>query len=117
MFRCAGRYHLLFCILFICIARPVYAQNFVFAQLNGSPMNTKGWNLAGEAHLVNIVDSLNTELLLCSGFNSVGPYFLINRLTFLSVKNGLPNSIFACMMELVQMVLHFVFWMCRPPDM
>ncbi|HEY4965262.1 MAG TPA: hypothetical protein VII28_02640, partial [Puia sp.] len=75
MFRCAGRYHLLFCILFICIARPVYAQNFVFAQLNGSPMNTKGWNLAGEAHLVNIVDSLNTELLLCSGFNSSGAIF------------------------------------------
>jgi gliding motility-associated-like protein len=38
-------------------------------------MNTSGWNLQGEAHLTNIVDSLNTELLLCSGFNSSGAAF------------------------------------------
>ena len=75
MFRATGRYQILTCLFLICATRPVSAQNFVFAQLTGSPMNTKGWNLAGEAHLTDIVDSQSTELLLCSGFRSSGAIF------------------------------------------
>ena len=34
-------------ILFILISRYEYAQNYVFGQLTGNPLNTTGWNLTG----------------------------------------------------------------------
>ena len=34
-------------ILFILISRYDYAQNYVFGQLTGNPLNTTGWNLTG----------------------------------------------------------------------
>jgi gliding motility-associated-like protein len=36
-------------ILFILISRYDYAQNYVFGQLTGNPLNTTGWNLTGAA--------------------------------------------------------------------
>ena len=75
MFRATGRYQILICLFLICATRPVSAQSFVFAQLTGSPMNTTGWNLAGLAHVQHLVYTDNSELLLCSGFNSSGAAF------------------------------------------
>ena len=75
MFRATGRYQILICLFLICATRPVSAQNFVFAQLTGAPMNTTGWNLAGLAHIQHLVYTDNSELLLCSGFNASGAAF------------------------------------------
>ena len=36
-------------LLFILISRYDYAQNYVFGQLTGNPLNTTGWNLTGAA--------------------------------------------------------------------
>jgi gliding motility-associated-like protein len=36
-------------ILFILISQYEYAQNYVFGQLTGNPLNTTGWNLTGAA--------------------------------------------------------------------
>lgn len=52
------------------------SQNYVFAQLNGSPMKTSGWNLTGDARVANITDTNYDELLLCSSiYNSNGAAF------------------------------------------
>jgi PKD repeat protein len=40
-------------------------QNYVFAQLTGTPMNTAGWNLAGDAHVTNVIGSADSEMLIC----------------------------------------------------
>jgi PKD repeat protein len=44
-------------------------QTYVFAQLSGTPMNTNGWNLAGDAQVTNLIGSADTELLLCPAIN------------------------------------------------
>jgi gliding motility-associated-like protein len=75
MSRGKGRYHFLFFLFLMNSTRPVFAQNFVFAQLTGAPMNTAGWNLQGEAHVTTILGPTNSEILLCSGFNSSGAVF------------------------------------------
>ena len=36
-------------LLFLLISRYDYAQNYVFGQLTGNPLNTTGWNLTGAA--------------------------------------------------------------------
>jgi gliding motility-associated-like protein len=40
------------------------AQTYVFAQLSGSPMNTKGWNLQGSAKVSNILNNDMSEMML-----------------------------------------------------
>ena len=52
-------------LLLLLLRIPATGQNYVFAQLTGAPMNTTGWNIAGDARLGNILDSGNTELILC----------------------------------------------------
>ena len=42
------------------------AQTYVFARLDGIPMNTTGWTLNGEAAVKNVAFTNNSELLLCS---------------------------------------------------
>lgn len=42
-----------------------YGQTFVFAQLQGAPANTTGWNLGGFARVGNIISSDNSEIILC----------------------------------------------------
>lgn len=58
-FRC-----LLFCLLLMGAGDTAVCQNYIFAQLTGTPMNTTGWNLSGDAHVTNIIGSADTELLL-----------------------------------------------------
>lgn len=55
---------LLFICLIISANKPVFCQTYVFAQLNGIPMNTKGWNLVGDAHVGNVTGSADSELIL-----------------------------------------------------
>jgi len=43
-----------------------FGQNYIFAQLNGTPLNTSGWNLQGNAAVTNVTGTGNSELLLCS---------------------------------------------------
>jgi len=50
-------------------------QNYVFAQLKGSPLNTSGWNLKGDARVTNVIDNGNSELLLCSSRGVSGAAF------------------------------------------
>jgi Bacterial lectin/PKD domain/CHU_C Type IX secretion signal domain len=53
-----------------------FSQNYVFAQLTGAPMNTKGWNLTGDAQVANVIDSNYDELRLCPAVdNSNGAAF------------------------------------------
>lgn len=62
----------LICLLWFCLAtgacKEAVCQNYVFAQLTGSPMNTTGWNLQGYASLGNLVGFPgfgDSELVLC----------------------------------------------------
>jgi len=52
-----------------------YGQNYVFAQLTGSPMNTNGWSLQGDARVTNVTGIDNSELLLCSTGGASGAAF------------------------------------------
>ncbi|MDP3665505.1 MAG: gliding motility-associated C-terminal domain-containing protein [Sediminibacterium sp.] len=54
---------LLICILFF--HSSANAQTYVFAQLNGSPVNTAGWNFQGAATIRNLLYNDNSEILLC----------------------------------------------------
>ena len=60
---------------FIVMGRPGVAQNYVFAQMNGIPLNTNGWNLAGNAQVLSVTSPNRSELLLCSGFYTSGAAF------------------------------------------
>lgn len=51
-------------------------QNYVFAQLTGTPMNTTGWNLSGDARVGSVVGNDNSELILTrSAVNDAGAAF------------------------------------------
>jgi gliding motility-associated-like protein len=56
---------LLFFYLIFCIDKEAVSQKYVFAQLTGTPMNTTGWNLQGDARVTNVVGVADSELLLC----------------------------------------------------
>gem|GEM_PF-481645 len=52
------------------------AQTYVFARLDGIPMNTTGWSLKGEAAVKDVAFTDKSELLLCSAKkNSSGAVF------------------------------------------
>lgn len=52
------------------------AQQYVFAQLKGSPVNTSGWNFAGSARVANVVNNDNSEVLLTPAIaNTSGAVF------------------------------------------
>ena len=56
---------LLFWFLIIGAGKSAVCQNYVFAQLTGTPMNTAGWNLAGDAHVGNILGTADSEMIIC----------------------------------------------------
>lgn len=59
---------LFFACIFLSVAQ---AQSFTFAQLTGSPVNTAGWNLTGNAVVGNSpVGGGNSEIILTGPFNS-----------------------------------------------
>lgn len=51
------------------------AQNYVFARLGGSPVNTNGWNLQGAARIGNIVYNDQSEVIVCPVNGSSGAIF------------------------------------------
>jgi gliding motility-associated-like protein len=54
-------------ILFILISQYEYAQNYVFGELTGNPLNTIGWNLTGNTFVGDTpgdVDAFTDELIL-----------------------------------------------------
>ncbi|MCA6484976.1 MAG: hypothetical protein IM547_06180, partial [Chitinophagaceae bacterium] len=54
----------------------LHAQTYVFARLEGIPMNTTGWTMNGEAAVRNVLYNNNSELLLTSArLNSSGGIF------------------------------------------
>lgn len=60
-------------ILFILISRYDYAQNYVFAQLTGNPLNTTGWNLTGNAFVGDTpgdADAFSNEMILTNNTTS-----------------------------------------------
>jgi hypothetical protein len=67
----------LLCVdLILGAGKTAQCQNYIFAQLTGTPMNTNGWNLAGDARVQNIIGIADSELLICSdAFNSSGAAF------------------------------------------
>jgi PKD repeat protein len=78
---------LLFCFLTMGTGRTAISQNYVFAQLTGTPMNTSGWNLAGDAMVTNIIGSADSELLLCPAINSNSGAAFFSQPINLSVCN------------------------------
>src|ERR1700730_1311193 len=60
---------LLLLSLIIGSGRTAMGQTYVFAQLTGSPMNTTGGNLVGDAQVTNIIGSGATELMLTRSAN------------------------------------------------
>ena len=61
--------------LVVIISNQAICQNYTFAQLNGSPLNTAGWNLQGDAQITNVISTGNSELLLCSVRGASGAAF------------------------------------------
>jgi gliding motility-associated-like protein len=60
---------------FIIISRYEYAQNYVFAELTGNPLNTIGWNLTGNAIVGDTpgdADAFSNEIILTN--NSTSQY-------------------------------------------
>src|SRR4051794_25456730 len=57
----------LLCLLLL-LARHYHSlgQDYIFAQLKGTPMNTAGWTLKGDAHVGNIAGTADSELVVCS---------------------------------------------------
>jgi hypothetical protein len=96
----------------------VQAQTYVFARLDGIPMNTTGWTLNGEAAVNNLIFNNNSELLLASAktFTSGGIFF--NQPINLSMcsKCGL-NLISGYLEEPVPMVLPSVFFLLLLPGL
>ncbi len=77
----------LLAVFFICISGKAISQNYIFAQLNGIPMNTSGWNLQGAARTANITDNNNSELMLCDAVLSSSGAIFFNQPINLSLCN------------------------------
>ncbi len=60
--RCLTKLLVAFSLL---ICEQSIAQNFVFARLDGIPVNTSGWNLIGDAAVSNTAGVANSEIVLC----------------------------------------------------
>lgn len=77
---------LIFCKLLL-FSSGAFAQNYVFAQLNGTPMNTNGWNLQGSAAIGNIKFNNNSELIVCPARFSTSGAVFYNQPINLSICN------------------------------
>ena len=60
-------------------------QTYVFARLDGIPMNTTGWTLKGEAAVKNVAFTNNSELRLCSAKNNTSGAIFFNQPINLSI--------------------------------
>ncbi len=68
-------------------ASPSLAQNYVFAQLDGIPVNTAGWNLQGSATMGNITGNNNSEVILCPARPSTSGAVFYNQPINLTICN------------------------------
>jgi gliding motility-associated-like protein len=60
-------------LLFLLISRYEFAQNYVFGELIGNPLNTIGWNLTGNAFIGDTpgdVDAFSNEIILTNNTNN-----------------------------------------------
>jgi gliding motility-associated-like protein len=55
------------------------AQNFIFAQLKGAPVDTTGWSFGGAAKVGNIKYNDNSEIVLCPARNSLTSTLFYNQ--------------------------------------
>jgi gliding motility-associated-like protein len=53
-----------FCLMLV-FSKSVFSQTHIFAQLTGAPVNTRGWNMQGNAKVGNMVSNNLSEILLC----------------------------------------------------
>lgn len=83
-FKWKGSLLVLFTLL---IASPSLAQNYVFAQLDGIPVNTAGWNLQGSATVGNITGNNNSEVILCPARPSTSGAVFYNQPINLTICN------------------------------
>ena len=76
-------------IVFISLlqALELSAQNYVFARLDGSPLNTSGWNLQGSAAVGNLTSNNNSEIILCPARTSTSGAVFYNQPINLSICN------------------------------
>jgi gliding motility-associated-like protein len=76
-------------LLFLLISNHQWAQNYVFAQLTGSPnMNTTGWTMTGNAHIGDTpgdVDNFNNELILTNNTPGQSGGIFFNTYTSLTI--------------------------------
>ncbi|MFN5362701.1 MAG: lectin-like domain-containing protein, partial [Bacteroidota bacterium] len=70
---------LILSILLLFSLLPASAQTYVFARLDGAPMNTTGWSLNGEAAVRNVIFNNNSELLLCSAKRNTSGGIFFNQ--------------------------------------
>ena len=75
---------LLNCIIII---NGLQAQTYTFAQINGSPANTTGWNLQGQAGVGNILFTDNSEIILCPAVGGSNGAVFFNQPINFSICN------------------------------
>jgi gliding motility-associated-like protein len=80
-------YRKLFChtVTLLLLITSARGQNYIFAQLKGSPMNTTGWNLQGAAAVTNVIYTGDSELLICPARNGTSGAIFYNQPINLSV--------------------------------
>ena len=62
-------------LVFVGVFCNLKAQSFVFASLEGAPVNTTGWALSGAAYVGNITGNNNSEVVVCPTNGSSGAIF------------------------------------------
>lgn len=78
-FNCCIKPVSAFLVLILFASNLSFSQNYVFAQMNGSPLNTAGWSLTGGAQVANVLDNNNDELLLCKDINNYNGAVFYNQ--------------------------------------
>ncbi|MFM9021045.1 MAG: lectin-like domain-containing protein, partial [Sediminibacterium sp.] len=65
----------------------VEAQSYVFARLDGIPVNTAGWNFQGSSAVGNLIDNNNSEVILCPARPSTSGAVFFNQPINLTICN------------------------------
>ena len=83
LLRPGNFFKIFFLSLLLSATLKTFAQTTVFAQLQGVPINTSGWNLTGSARIGNISGNGNGEIILASNQpNQSGAIFCSQRINF-----------------------------------
>lgn len=65
----------------------VDAQSYVFARLDGIPVNTAGWNFQGSSAVGNLIDNNDSEVILCPARPSTSGAVFFNQPINLTICN------------------------------